>query len=383
MDIHSFQTKSFQCTSPRKNGPKDGKILIQKYNQAYISKKDIHFVNPRIEDFTPKLGPVSGGTIVNITGQFYHGGNIRAFFGNTKCIEDAIENNATQFRCKTSKYSKYGKYNEFEDFDTLLMELGNYPDTKRRWLYLEFRFENDPKITSVSSHSTKQEPPNGPLKGGTDIYVKGTNFHVIQHPQFYVIFNNKAYNSECKSKTNETMIFESPRFVEEMSNFHSEEPSPLEYGFIMDGVESVNDFSKKNPNFSKFILTPNPRNPPEPPDSQIWWIALSVFLAIGIICVGIYAGCTRRALIKEREKFRIGNPSQIDKEKPLNDQAHLLSYDEKYEYPRDQLVLHNKLGNGKYGNVYKGVPNQRFYGEDEIRAFVAVKMGDPRTDKVR
>lgn len=70
-------TKEIVC---RVDGPgvrayRAGKIVVQVSDYRGESKTDYLFVDPQIEDFWPKVGPVSGGTQVTIKGNFLNAGS--------------------------------------------------------------------------------------------------------------------------------------------------------------------------------------------------------------------------------------------------------------------------------------------------------------------
>ncbi|XP_031631901.1 vascular endothelial growth factor receptor 1-like isoform X3 [Contarinia nasturtii] len=70
--------------------------------------------------------------------------------------------------------------------------------------------------------------------------------------------------------------------------------------------------------------------------------------------------------------FEEGNPDSINPDLALDEQADLLPYDKKYEFPRDKLKLGKQLGAGAFGVVIKGVAQGILPYEDETT--VAVKM---------
>lgn len=70
--------------------------------------------------------------------------------------------------------------------------------------------------------------------------------------------------------------------------------------------------------------------------------------------------------------FEEGNPDSINPELGLDEQADLLPYDKKYEFPRDRLKLGKQLGAGAFGIVIKGVAQGILPYENETT--VAVKM---------
>lgn len=70
--------------------------------------------------------------------------------------------------------------------------------------------------------------------------------------------------------------------------------------------------------------------------------------------------------------FERGNPDSINPELAVDEQADLLPYDKKYEFPREKLKLGKQLGAGAFGVVIKGYAQGILSYEDETT--VAVKM---------
>lgn len=72
-----IDTKEIVC---RVDGPgvrayRAGKIVVQVSDYRGESKTDYLFVDPQIEDFWPRIGPISGGTQVTIKGNFLNAGS--------------------------------------------------------------------------------------------------------------------------------------------------------------------------------------------------------------------------------------------------------------------------------------------------------------------
>lgn len=72
------------------------------------------------------------------------------------------------------------------------------------------------------------------------------------------------------------------------------------------------------------------------------------------------------------QHFREGDMGSINPDIPFSEQADLLPYDSKYEFPKEQLTLGNELGSGAFGVVLKAIAKKILPNEDE--STVAVKM---------
>jgi FMS-like tyrosine kinase 1 len=55
----------------------------------------------------------------------------------------------------------------------------------------------------------------------------------------------------------------------------------------------------------------------------------------------------------EVEVFLRGNPSQINENLPLDEQASLLPYNTEMEFPRNRLKLGMQIGSGAFGRVVR------------------------------
>lgn len=58
------------------------------------------------------------------------------------------------------------------------------------------------------------------------------------------------------------------------------------------------------------------------------------------------------------DNFDKGNPESLNPDLPVDEQAELLPYDRKWEFPRDRLKLGKQLGAGAFGRVLKVTKNQ-------------------------
>lgn len=112
----------------------------------------------------------------------------------------------------------------------------------------------------------------------------------------------------------------------------------------------------------------------------------AVVLIIVLVLISIYL-CLRvrreRKLLKELRAaglahFEEGEVDRINPDMTLDEQADLLPYDRKYEFPKEKLKLGKQLGAGAYGVVVKAHALGILPHEDETT--VAVKMVKPTAD---
>jgi FMS-like tyrosine kinase 1 len=76
--------------------------------------------------------------------------------------------------------------------------------------------------------------------------------------------------------------------------------------------------------------------------------------------------------------FEEGNVESINPEISIDEQADLLPYDKKYEFPREKLKLGKQLGAGAFGVVVKATAEKIIHYEEE--STVAVKMVKKQAD---
>lgn len=104
-------------------------------------------------------------------------------------------------------------------------------------------------------------------------------------------------------------------------------------------------------------------------------VALSVFLVIR------YRKEHKRHLALKAAglaNFEKGAVEHINPALSWNEQAELLPYDRKFEFPRDKLKLGMQLGSGAFGVVFEG--EAQGIQIDEPKSMVAVKMVNSTAD---
>lgn len=104
-------------------------------------------------------------------------------------------------------------------------------------------------------------------------------------------------------------------------------------------------------------------------------VVLSVFF-----CRKIYQARkeTLNLQFREQKMFLEGDPSSINPDISIEQQAELLPYNDKYEVSRDSIIFDKLLGAGAFGRVYRATALNLLPGES--RTTVAVKMIKSRTD---
>lgn len=232
--------------APGAREEKKGPVIVKIEDFRATSERYYSFVDPKITSITPEYGPVSGGTIVKITGRYMNAGSqIRAYIDKLPCSIISTEVNETLCVTSASKAPMKGVLSM--TFDGGIRQYNGY-----------FEYVKDPTIQSVESGSTGQvKIPKGIPAGGIRISVTGTNLAYIMNPQMYVYHDGKTFVSRCNVNSNENMYCLSPAVeVPEHVTMDSENPLRLEYGFRMDNVTGVQNLSQQTT--QPFLLFPNP-----------------------------------------------------------------------------------------------------------------------------
>ncbi|XP_069682523.1 vascular endothelial growth factor receptor 1-like isoform X2 [Periplaneta americana] len=123
------------------------------------------------------------------------------------------------------------------------------------------------------------------------------------------------------------------------------------------------------------------------PEANIFLTAgITTIALILVILIVVLAWKIRRERILRKEldiagltNFEKGAMDSINHELPVDDQAELLPYDKKWEFPRDKLKLGKQLGAGAFGVVLKAEARGIIEGEEKTT--VAVKMVKRNTDR--
>lgn len=244
-----IDTKQIVCNvdGPGVQSYRAGKIVVQISDYRGESNTDFEFVDPKIESFSPRFGPISGGTQIKIVGKFLNAGSrITAFIDKLPC--EILSTDENQALCRTSPASEQHKGKLKMKFDNGIREFDGYI----------FEYVEDPTIEYATSGPTGPiKVPKGIPGGGIKITVAGNHFLSIQNPKMYVYYQDKVFLSQCTILTNTEMSCDSPIVDADSSNLDADKPSLLEYGFQMDDVIGVQNLSMKNLNH--FELYPNPQ----------------------------------------------------------------------------------------------------------------------------
>uniref|UniRef100_A0A8C2EGZ7 Plexin A4 n=1 Tax=Cyprinus carpio TaxID=7962 RepID=A0A8C2EGZ7_CYPCA len=187
------------------------------------SSKYYYFVIPRLLSLKPNRGPVSGGTIVNITGS-----NL-----------DAGSNNIYSYPWITCR-----SHASMQGYGNVSVSV--FVDKAHIHKDLKFEYVEDPTIT-------KLEPEWSIFSGNTPVTVTGANLDIIQTPLIRAKYKNLETVNICQVLSPTTMQCMAPELPYSLSRQKEEPERPDEFGFILDNVQSVLALNNTN-----FIYYPNP-----------------------------------------------------------------------------------------------------------------------------
>uniref|UniRef100_A0A9J8AQ48 Plexin A4 n=1 Tax=Cyprinus carpio carpio TaxID=630221 RepID=A0A9J8AQ48_CYPCA len=198
------------------------------------SSKYYYFVIPRLLSLKPNRGPVSGGTIVNITGSNLDAGsNVSVMLKDQKCT---YQRGGQWITCRShASMQGYGN-----------VSLSVFVDKAHIHKDLKFEYVEDPTIT-------KLEPEWSIFSGNTPVTVTGTNLDIIQTPLIRAKYKNLETVNICQVLSPTIMQCMAPELPYSLSRQKEVPERPDEFGFILDNVQSVLALNNTN-----FMYYPNP-----------------------------------------------------------------------------------------------------------------------------
>uniref|UniRef100_A0A8C2K8H1 Plexin A4 n=1 Tax=Cyprinus carpio TaxID=7962 RepID=A0A8C2K8H1_CYPCA len=199
------------------------------------SSKYYYFVIPRLLSLKPNRGPVSGGTIVNITGSNLDAGsNVSVMLKDQKCT---YQRRGGQWITCRSHPSMQGYGN---------VSVSVFVDKAHIHKDLKFEYVEDPTIT-------KLEPEWSIFSGNTPVTVTGTNLDIIQTPLIRAKYKNLETVNICQVLSPTIMQCMAPELPYSLNRQKEVPERPDEFGFILDNVQSVLALNNTN-----FMYYPNP-----------------------------------------------------------------------------------------------------------------------------
>uniref|UniRef100_A0AAQ4P298 Plexin A4 n=1 Tax=Gasterosteus aculeatus aculeatus TaxID=481459 RepID=A0AAQ4P298_GASAC len=197
------------------------------------SSKYYYFVIPRIINLKPSRGPVSGGTVVNITGSHLDAGsNVSIMFKDQPCTYLRLVGSKPELILPISLKRSIKSSVKVRDSQTLLT-------------YVE-----DPTIT-------KLEPEWSIYSGHTPVMVTGTNLDIIQTPLIRAKYNSHETLNLCQVLSPTSMLCQAPELPISLARQQEVPERPNEFGFKLDDVQALMALNNSN-----FIYYPNPEFEP-------------------------------------------------------------------------------------------------------------------------
>ncbi|XP_063446305.1 hepatocyte growth factor receptor-like isoform X1 [Mytilus trossulus] len=231
-------------------------------NGEYTSPDFIFsYKSPKVLDFTPKYGPLSGGTKLVISGKNLNvGAKHSVLVAGQKCvIEPSGGIQDTSLTCLTPKllYSKRKRKRDTSPSPVYDVSIRLDIDGFTYQFNESYQFMEDSTVTSIGPHKSIQA-------GGTTVTVTGTNLHIISEPMIIasLVYNNNnkqtvpvaCYNS---SQDGTTLLCPAPSITAAMDN--NALPccgyKSVYLSFIMDGIQSVKQLPQSM-SYMHYFLNP-------------------------------------------------------------------------------------------------------------------------------
>ncbi|XP_060079157.1 hepatocyte growth factor receptor-like [Ylistrum balloti] len=203
---------------------------------------------PKMANFTPSFGPISGGTALVIKGDNLDIGKDRFVkVANIPCSLKSY--NRTMIACETTAHTPGGLGRELSGPVVVNIDGTDFP------IYTDFTYMTDSLISKVT-------PPRSMASGGINLTVTGTNLHIVSDPQIGVtIVKSKKSppTQKCKATSDgRTMYCPSVNitgFVEENLPLKSEE---YHIWFKMDGIKKLGPKEFVDQSWMIFRYYPDP-----------------------------------------------------------------------------------------------------------------------------
>ena len=146
-----------------------------------------------IENIWPPQGPMSGGTVLSISGHHLNvGSNVSATLDNLSCVVNKTQSSSQRLVCVTSRAAPATSEISKAHAQRVVRALTVTIDNAVRVLTLPFVYTPDPKVLEL-------KPLRTPWSGGRIITVHGSYLDAVQSPQISVLFHEQILNSStCK-----------------------------------------------------------------------------------------------------------------------------------------------------------------------------------------
>ncbi|XP_042222498.1 plexin-B-like isoform X5 [Homarus americanus] len=274
-------------------GSADLQFPVRVSTPAGTTKSTVKFTytNVTVTGVWPTHGPVSGGTVLSISGRFLNvGSHVSAKLDDLPCVVNKTQSSSHRLVCVTSRASaSEDGSKEGESVPRVVRTLTVTVDGAHRTLASPFTYTPDPRILEL-------KPLRSPWGGGRLVTVHGTHLDAIQAPRITVnLFERVLNSSACRVLSIDQMECPSPpldrdavlaileahdsvrrRRRSRNRRSHKAQRSPrrrdhdgdevaVDVGFVMDDVASVLHLRKHFPDMrSRLTYMTDPRYYPFP-----------------------------------------------------------------------------------------------------------------------
>uniref|UniRef100_A0AC35U8H4 Sema domain-containing protein n=1 Tax=Rhabditophanes sp. KR3021 TaxID=114890 RepID=A0AC35U8H4_9BILA len=224
--ITGNRRKSEQTVNMQAAADRSSNIIIRmehrKNNSAFtaVSTDLFQYVNPVISTFSPRQGPLSGGTKIIIKGDnLDSGSHVKALIDDYECV--ILERNATSLICKS------GRSREVVNGTIKI----NFDGTEIPFTSLHYEYKQDPKFLSIDKNYSI-------MSGGINIGIRGTGFSLIQDAKMVLFIDDVMIPGKaCIFEQDKYMSCTTPD-VRNVGKLFPTNSSPLnaKYSFFINGA---------------------------------------------------------------------------------------------------------------------------------------------------
>ncbi|XP_071499414.1 plexin-B1-like [Diadema antillarum] len=223
---------SVSCLTAPGARDETGRVTVtvegQGANRQATSSQAFTYTDPMIQHFTPRMGPMAGGTEVTITGSHLSSGRLHsAHFGDVECNIRFV--NETTVLCETGQSRAVRN-------ETLRLTID---DSAVRLSEEKFSFLANPQILNLNDPSFDRRST---ASGGINMVVVGEGFDLIQDPMTVITYGG-ARSQEVCSGNDSVLVCPSPSLPGPVSqrrrrDVNSPVQAKLDFdfdGFVIDG----------------------------------------------------------------------------------------------------------------------------------------------------
>ncbi|XP_076325024.1 plexin-B-like [Tachypleus tridentatus] len=235
------------CRSGSSLGPMTAVVIVGNSAGVTRAEEKFHYKEVKISKVRPRLGPLSGGTRLYISGNELNvGSRVNIFLDDLPCRVERSLASSSQISCRTTR-APFPNYQ--------VKQLFLHIDGANITYLNPFLYTRDPTIFRI-------HPMKSFSSGGREIKVFGSNFTSIQQPKMIVFGDNGVVNETfCHVHYSSLMICPSPAVQLEIQRRnhlkghqrHALENSHFRLGFIMDDVQAVRELNRYFPSLPSVL----------------------------------------------------------------------------------------------------------------------------------